>query len=307
MRAGASGTIALALGLAVAGCRAVAMTSYEDMATQPDLAHIQDFSTDDIGPDMACAPGPEICNDGCDNDGNGYIDADDPACTPTLVAGQGAGNAVLWSLGANNRFSPFLSIGPWNGNATYRHDIVPGEAWVSDDVPSRLVHRLKISDGTETWSRKDIQVRDVCFAGGATILVEPGATSGNLHLLKPDGSDAKMVPIAAGAPAACASDGKMLYVPIHNGNARSVFLVFDAQLNQVAMIPMPASLTEDRCLDLAWTSNGFYGLFAVSGGQFDFMLSTTQAYPFAMDGGVGAPIPVPGDGGMVHSLGEFVP
>src|SRR5206468_689179 len=99
-----------------------------------------------------------------------------------------------------------------------------------------------------------------------------------------------------------------LFVPVHNGMGRSTFLLLDANLKQVATRTIPPVLIEDRCLDLAWTKNGFYGLFAVSNGLIDAKLNAPVAYPFAMDGGVGAPIAPPPDAAtQLHSLGEFVP
>lgn len=292
-----------AIAALVAGCRA-------GVATPPDLTPVYDLAAPilDAGPDMSCLLGPEICDDGCDNDGNGYTDGDDPACSAIAIAVVNPGGAALrWRFGVS--LSPFqVESGgsQWSGDVAYRADVAPGEAFVNADAPARLVERRVLLDGTVTWRRNDLQVRDVCFFGGAPILVEPGAGSGALHVLDRDGGDERVVPVAAGAPAACASDGKLLYVPIHSGNARSVFLVFDGNFNVVAMRPMPPALAEDRCLDLAWTSRGFWGLFTVSGGAFDSLLDATHAWPFGMDGGVGMPVDLP-DGSTAHSLGEFFP
>jgi hypothetical protein len=159
-----------------------------------------------------------------------------------------------------------------------------------------------------TWTRNDIEVRDICFFGNSVILVEPAAASGVLHLLDPvTHMEQRTVPIAGGIPAACASDGKALFVPVHAGNGRSTLLVFDANLAQVATRPIPPQLAEDRCLDLAWTpTGGFYGLFITSGGVDDAFLSTDRAYQFGLDGSVGAAVKIGRDGGL-HSLGEFAP
>ncbi len=299
---------AVLLALAAAGCRA-------EVAGPPDLTPVYDFATDPpdmaLGPDMVCPGGAENCSDGCDNDGNGYTDAEDPACSPTVVTVRAADGVVMrWRLD-DNTLTPLLDLkvqGPYA--PAYRRDVTPGELWLALDFSSSFVQRIRLSDGMVTWMRKDLHVRDVCFFGGTPILVQPtSTTAGALHLLKPDGTDAKTVMVSAGEPTACASDGKLLYVAVHAAAARGQFVVYDGNYAPVATLPMPPSLKEDRCLDLAWTSRGFYGLFADGMGMSDgdASLYAARAYPFAMDGGVGAPIDLPDGGDVVHAIGEFVP
>ncbi|HEY7955739.1 MAG TPA: hypothetical protein VII38_10625, partial [Polyangia bacterium] len=74
-------------GLALAGCRA--QVSMPDGGAELDLG-APDLSGDDLGPvdlagvDQTCAGPvvPEICDNGCDDDHNGFTDGDDPACAP---------------------------------------------------------------------------------------------------------------------------------------------------------------------------------------------------------------------------------
>ena len=49
--------------------------------------------------DLACcAGGPEVCGNGCDDDRNGYIDDDDPACTTQILVTLSLGTPALWRL-----------------------------------------------------------------------------------------------------------------------------------------------------------------------------------------------------------------
>jgi hypothetical protein len=300
--------------LLVAGCKAgVGNPDYgppPDEATPPDLA-LPDYATPldlTVGPDL-CPMGAEICADGCDNDGNGYTDGEDPACAPIVIAGLGAlGGAVRWTLTQPAVFHPFLMPPAWHGSAAYDNSVSPGEAWVNWDLQMRLEH-FNLKTMVETPVMIAYSPRDVCMFGNTVIVVEQGANSSwKLHELDPKGVEMRQFALSA-TPAACASDGKTLYVAVHTGMGRSQFLSFDQQLKQGATVPMPALLMGvDRCIDFAWTAKaGFYGLFAVGGNALDFQLAAREAYPFAMDGGVGVPAMIP-DGSMpVQSLGGFAP
>lgn len=295
------------------GCRAVAGTpdgtggpdsaTLFDASDHADRAFLPDF---EVAPDLGCPPSAtEVCNDGCDNDGNGYADAEDPACAPIALAGQAAGDAVRFAF-TPGTLAPFLTLAPWSGSIAYRRAVSP-DAWVTHEAPSMKLERVDPKTGMATIVESTYYARDVCFFGGNLIVVQPGVSTGTLHQLKPDGTELGTATVAAGVPAACASDGTLLWVPVHTGMARSQLIGFDAQLKPATMRAIPPSLAEDRCLDLAFTVAGPYGLFASSGGVGDVQLSAPQAYPFALDGGVGAPIPLPDGSPNLHSLGEFAP
>jgi hypothetical protein len=299
------------------GCRATAatddggggdLTKPEDASDHADHAFLPDFARPGDGSCPAADGGGEICNDGCDNDGNGYIDGEDPGCKPIALAGMAGGDALRFHLDSGAT-APFLSsLGTWSGAVAWRRAVSP-DAWLTYEAPLLMLVRVDLATQMQTPVERGYYARDVCFFGGNLIVVEvsPTMPSGTLHQLKPDGTELAKFPVAAGAPAACASDGQLLWVPVHNGAARSKLQAFDATLTPGVSRPIPAALTEDRCLDLAFTRFGLYGLFTVSGGGVDAALSASAVWPFALDGGVGAPVPAP-DGGMkIHSLGEFAP
>jgi hypothetical protein len=300
--------------LLVAGCKAgVQMPDYgppPDEATPADLV-MPDYATPaDLtrGPDL-CPMGPENCSDGCDNDGNNYADAEDPACAPIAIAGLSSGEVVRWTLKQPPVFYGFLTLGlgldPWG--AAYDHSVSPGEAWATWGPPQKRLDRIDVSKMMTTNVENTYTARDVCLFQNTVIVVEQGANnSWKVHQLTPNGMELGQVMLGA-PPAACASDGKTLYVAVHSGNGPSQFYSFDIMLKQDVTRAMPGLGGLDRCIDFAWTAKaGFYGLFAASGGAQDFQLAAKEAWPFAMDGGVGVPALLP-DGSSVHSLGGFAP
>ena len=75
--------------LMFAGCRAQIVTpdlALGDLAGASD-ADGEDLASGDLaGADLACrgALVPEVCGNGCDDDGNGFVDDGDPACATQI-------------------------------------------------------------------------------------------------------------------------------------------------------------------------------------------------------------------------------
>jgi hypothetical protein len=310
---------ALCLIVAVGACRAqvaaqgdgpiVDLEPVEDLAVTepPDAAPPPDLTP----PPPQCPDGSaEICGNGCDDDGNGYIDGDDPACTAQVVATFEAGSSALTRL-ALDPLRPAVLDGhavPQGAHGAY----APHVAWIAFDDATRLLRRIdQAAGGMVSDYSPAYATRDVCLFNGEVIVVDP---SGLLHRLDLDGKTERGQ-VTLGSPttvllSACATDGKYLYVATHSVTGMPTqFVVLDASYKTVATaVPLPSALLDqgyDRCLDFAWTQvHGFYGLFAVSGGELrDTKLRAQQVTPFAFDGGVGPPI----DAGLLHGLGEMIP
>jgi hypothetical protein len=318
--------------IAVGGCRAQP-AAQGDFATPPDLAGA-DFTA--AGADLSSgvdAPPPEpdlscpvlayeICGNGCDDDRNGYTDDDDPACTPQVVATFQGGSSELDRL----VLTPLPRRGFLDGNpvlssahATYSAAFARGVAFLALDGGSHQLQRLTLPPtgmgaGMLTTQVLGFSTRDACVFDGELIVVD---AAGYLHRLSADGVTVLgTVPVPSPSPgsmllSACASDGNNLYVAEHDlaGHqtqfevlAKKTFLA-----QAVPAIKSPKQLNDlgfDRCLDFAWTSRGFYGLFVQSGGVLnDSALVATQVTPFALDGGVGPAV----DAGTLHGIGEFLP
>jgi hypothetical protein len=305
------------------GCKAQPNVPQPDDAAPDDLA-VVDFATDtandgavDLGPDLACPPGPEICNNGCDDDRNGYTDGDDPACTPQVLATFSAGSAGLQRLllGSPPSFATLDTNAVLPGSfAHYERSFAP-YVYLVTEGSTRQLRRLSLAGNGGKGSFVDISLafaaRDVCVFNNELILVE--RIPATLHRFMADGmTEIATFPIGATTFAtACASDGDHLYVATHDniGNP-SQFLILDKGYQQVAGSPvaMPDALVSqgmDRCLDFAWTQRAsqFYGLFVASNFAPDAQLSADQIYPFAFDGGIGDPI----DAGTLHGIGAFLP
>src|SRR4051812_43819990 len=92
--------VALAMTAAIiAGCRATPEAPQDDMGL--DLsAGGDDLAGDDLAvADLAgCPVGPEVCGNACDDDRNGFTDADDPACTSQMLVTLSMGSPQLWRL-----------------------------------------------------------------------------------------------------------------------------------------------------------------------------------------------------------------
>src|SRR5579863_2842298 len=81
----------LVAALLVAGCKAQPL-GVHDAAAADQAMSVTDMAMSEadmtvVSTDMAMCPSgvPEICGNGCDDDNNGYIDDDDPACTTQLL------------------------------------------------------------------------------------------------------------------------------------------------------------------------------------------------------------------------------
>jgi hypothetical protein len=301
--------------LALGGCRATATVGGDDGgdAGVPDFA--VDLAGDDFAtapPDLACSapPGPEICGNGCDDDRNGYVDDDDPACTTQLLVTFQSQTSAL------NRMilepTPHLVVVDQNPVpaamfAEYRRGFA--DAVFAALETGTDVRRIALDDGGTSDHLTAYPTRDACVFGAELVVVERSASS-QLHRFKADGvTELGTVPLGAVIANACTSDGTQLYVAVHDNLGNSTFVVFDKTYTQVGpALTLPAALQTAgyvHCLDVAWSRKQgvFYGLFTATVSPNDSILSATQLYPFAFDGGVGAPI----DAGTLHGVGAFVP
>jgi hypothetical protein len=307
------------LSLVVAGCRAQ-VDAPDGGLDGGDDAHVgDDMMPDLLGADLFCAGNvPEICGNGCDDDHNGYVDDDDPACTTQLLVtpkATGVASPALQRLVleptphlVNLDGNPVPSGAMPELNAAFAPPV-----FLSVDGNQKLLRTLHLDpSGTGTFSdfSTTFSTRDACVYNGELIVVD---ATGFLHRFT-DGSTENAdggVGLGNVIATACASDGNLLYVAVHDlvGNPTQ-FLVFDKTFTQQGpAIDLPTAISGaglDRCVDFAWTRHGggFYGLFVTAGATLnDSKLDGSQLYPFAFDGGAGAPI----DAGTFHGLGEFLP
>lgn len=315
--------------LTALGCRAqvIAPDAGPDLAAPTDLQSGDgggDFAApiDLAGADLRCAGPlqPEVCDNGCDDDQNGYTDGDDPACTLQVLftAPGAAGSPNLQRLFLDG--TPRTAVIDGNpvpasfAGVAYRRAFSPS-IYLTKESSISKIRRIDpsggasgtVSDFAPSWQSG--VVRDVCTFNGELIAIQ--RVPATIHRFKPDGQT-EIGMIALGSNlygTSCSSDGNRLYVSVHDTTGMpSVFVVLDKSYASVATIPIPDALLNnglDRCLDFAFTQRGFFvGLFAASGASpNDAALNATQVYPFAFDGGVGAPI----DAGLLHGIGEFAP
>jgi len=315
MRVGA----ALLLVCATAGCRATPGVSSDDLAVDMGAGGDDLAGADFAVADMACPVGPEVCGNGCDDDRNGYTDADDPACTSQMLVTLSMGTPALWRL----VLEPTPHVAVLDGNpismngamATYDASFAPA-AFVAYEGGTKLLQRVPIGGGAITEATPAYATRDVCVFNGELIVVEQRSQTlggSRLHRFKPDGSTEIMPPVSVmNLATACSSDGQMLYVATHAPPGPSQIDVFAKSANgpvdSGVVIAMPDALLNagyDRIVDLVYVKKGglFIGLFAMSGGATDSTLNGQVMAPFGFDGGVGDFI----DGGVWHGVGEFLP
>ncbi|HEX9103336.1 MAG TPA: hypothetical protein VF997_14085 [Polyangia bacterium] len=308
----------LVCAVAVAGCRATAEAPADLSAGDLATGGGDDLAGADLAmADMACPVGPEVCGNGCDDDRNGYTDADDPACTSQMLVTLSMGSPALWRL----ILEPQPHVVVLDGNpvtngamATYNAAFAPA-AFLAYEGGTRILERRPIP-GSATTISTSFGLRDVCVFNSELIVVEQrSATLGGsrLHRFMPDGKTEIMPPVSvADLATACSTDGTKLYVAAHTPTSASQIDVFDKGANgpvaSGVTIAMPDSLLNagyDRIVDLVYLrkSGTFVGLFAMSGGLPDSSLNGDVMTPFAFDGGVGAFI----DGGVWHGVGEFMP
>ena len=131
-------------------------------------------------PDMACAVGPEQCGNGCDDDRNGYTDADDPACTPQMLVtfGMTSPSPSLWRLILEP--TPHVAVLDGNpvGSAACRRSTAPfrrrcssrstpaPSAWRSARSTAPRDHDVQRAGGMGGWAT----TRDVCIFNGELIV-----------------------------------------------------------------------------------------------------------------------------------------
>ena len=309
MRAAAAALMSLC---AVAGCRATA-EGPPDLAADMATGGGDDLAGEDLATaDMDCAVGPEVCGNGCDDDRNGYTDADDPACTSQMLVTLGSvGTPALWRLILEPQ--PHVVVLDGNpvsggGMATFDKLFAPA-AFIAFDAGSKYIDRVPIGGGTITTANTSYTTRDTCVFNGELIVVDQRpAAPGYLHRFMPDGKTEIPSPVSvAEIPTACSSDGVMLYVSEHPTIGPSDIRVFSKSANGPVdtgtTIAIPDALATNgytRLVDLAYLKKSglFIGLFTTdTGSEGDVMA------PFALDGGAGGWI----DGGVWHGVGEFMP
>jgi hypothetical protein len=316
---------AVSLVLLLCGCKAQPTGQTDgaphDLASN-DGGDVDALSNDDLtmSPDLRCPPAAEeICGNGCDDDRNGFIDDDDPACTPQVLATWDATSTeldrLILQLPYRSRFLDGDTV-PTTAHGVYNGKFAPGVAFLAIDNLGQQLLRVTLppsgmGKGTVDTIATSYYLRDVCVFNGELIVVEQGAP-GRLHRLKADAmTELGTVQLAGWAApmrlTSCASDGTFLYVSEHSGINRSQFEALDTTFTPVAS---PAPISDqllnaglDRCIDFAWTKFGFYGLFVNSGGKVLDDFSANQIVPFALDGAVGTAI----DAGVLHGVGEFNP
>jgi hypothetical protein len=310
---------ALAVLCAVAaGCRATPETPPDDLGVDFGVAgggDLGDGGADLATADLACGPvGPEVCGNGCDDDGNGYTDDDDPACTSQMLVTLQFGSPALWRL----ILEPSPHVVVLDGNpiatngamATYDGRFAPA-AFLAFDSGTKVLERVPlVGGGAATKTSAQYTTRDVCVFNGELIVVSPrtAAGAGDLHRFMADGTTEIMPPVTlASIPTACSSDGTMLYVAEHAAVGPSDIRVFaksaGGPVDTGTIIAIPDALVGDgytRLVDLVYVkkSGVFVGLFTTDTGTEGDVMA-----PFALDGGSGGYI----DGGVWHGVGEFMP
>ena len=308
---------------AAAGCRAVPAAPVVDMDVDMAVAADPAMPEDDMAMlDMSCPVGPEQCGNGCDDDRNGYTDADDPACTTQMLVTFTAQSPQLWRLILEP--TPHVAVldgNPVNagGMSTLNGAFAPA-AFIAFDASTKKIERRPLGGGAATdynapgtWST----ARDACVFNGELIVVDarPLTTTTYLHRFMSDGKTEILMPTGpvtmANLGSACSSDGNQLFVARHTAAGPSEIVVFDKSADgPVAtgvVIAIPEAMLDagySRLLDFAYIkrSGVFIGLFS-TGGMPDNALNSNVMTPFGLDGGVGPMI----DGGIWHGVGEFLP
>jgi hypothetical protein len=298
----------------------------------PDMVMMMEPPPPDLatGPDMSmCAQGPEICDNQCDDDRNGYSDGNDPACTGGQVLVTLALSAPTTAPLYRWLFWPVPSLVVLDGNptgagamATFNRKFSPW-AYIGADGNSKVLRRLTLDGGLYETPNVGFQIRDVCIFNGELIVVEPiadMAPGGRLHRFKADATTEIMPPVSVdGTLSACASDGTNLYVSRYSAlDPSQIVVITQAEFakrdtSTSAVIEFPAGVAQtgcstcDRLIDFAYVpaSGLFVALFADGnlGSLPDNQLDSELVTMFALDGGIGPPI----DFGSYHGVGEFIP
>jgi len=304
---------ALAVAALCAGCPAQAVAP-DDAAPQADAGQ-EDVALDVLPPDDAPPDVPEqtdacpaeehesSCLDGCDNDGDGFTDGDDPDCvTAFLITREPADGVLRWRVGDLGPVA--LHAGGTPGRPLVDAIQLAGAGFAVQRgmAPGRGLYRFDPhpdpAPGAARLFDVGFQPSDVCVFAGRVIVTESGGP--RLHAYDP----AATVP-DGGVPAplrsatltrgtllrACAADATDLYAVVATASGTDDVVRLDADLNELGWPGLPTGLAVDqkRLLDLAWDRRGgqFYGLFVGT------EPNTADVTPFAMGGAVGTPVTAP--------------
>jgi hypothetical protein len=297
----------------VAGCRATPEAPHDDLSVDMAAGGGDDLLGDDLAvADMVCPVGPEVCGNGCDDDRNGYTDADDPACTSQMLVTLNFGTPALWRLILEP--TPHVAVLDGNpistngGMATYVAAFAPA-AYLAFDSNTKLLERVPIGGGAITSQGTAYTTRDVCVFNGELIVVDKRPSApGYLHRFMADGKTPIGTMITVNMiPTACSSDGNMLYVAGYPQVGDGQIAVFSKSANGPVdtgtTIALPDALLNagyTHLVDLVYLKKGgvFIGLFTTNTGTDGDVMA-----PFTFDGGSGNWI----DGGVWHGVGEFLP
>lgn len=305
---------ALAVAACCAGCPAQAVAP-DDAAPQVDAGQ-EDVAPDVLPPEDAPPDVPEptdacpnesvetSCADGCDNDGDGFVDGDDPDCaTAFLITHEPADGILRWRSG--DPAPAVLHAGGTSGRPLVDGAQLPGHGFSVQRgmAPGRGLYRFDPhpdpAPGPTLLLDVGYQASDVCLFAGKVVVTELGGP--RLHAydpaaISPDGgTPAASRTLTRGTLVrACAADATRLYAVVAtstDGGIVDDIVQLDADLNEVAWPGLPTGLAADtrRLLDLAWDrrTGQFYGLFVGS------EPNTTTVTPFAMGGAAGAPVTAP--------------
>jgi hypothetical protein len=307
--------VAATLGVAAlcAGCPAQAVAP-GDAAPQEDAgqADVQDdvAPPEDAPPDVpeqtdACpAETTELsCGDGCDNDGDGFVDGDDPDCvTAFLVTHEPPDGVLRWRVGDADVLA--LHAGGTPGRPIVDGAQLPGSGFAVQRgmAPGRGLYRFDPhpdpAPAPTLLFDVGFQASDVCVFAGHVVVTElggPRVHTWDPAATVPDGgvpAPLKSVTLTRGTLVrACAADATGVYAVVATASGTDDVVRLDADLNEVSWPGLPTGLAagQKRLLALAWDRRTaqFYGLFV--GAE----TNTADVTPFAMGGAVGPPVTAP--------------
>ena len=297
----------------VAGCPAQAAAP-DDAAPQqdagPEDAALDLLPPDDAPPDVpaqvdAC-PGEGIeasCHDGCDNDGDGFTDDDDPDCvTAFLITREPSDGVLRWRVGDADPV--VLHAGGTPARPLVDATQVGGAGFAVQRgmAPSRGLYRFAPrpdpAPGPTLLVDVGYQASDVCVFAGRVVVTELGGP--RVHAYDPDAAATDGgTPLPLGSVTltrgtlvrACAADASNLYVAVATASGTDDIVRLDADLNELGWPGLPTELPVDkkRLLDFAWDrrTQQFHGLFVGT------EVNTADVTPFAMGGAVGTPSTAP--------------
>jgi hypothetical protein len=311
----------LSLGL-LAGCPAQAVPQVDaavaddaaavvDAAPADDVAVPDDVAPPDLAPVDACAAEAveTSCGDGCDNDGDGWADADDPDCvTAFLLTREPADGILRWRIGDSD-------VVPLHVGTDVQHPALDlaqvgafGFAVKPGFPPGRGLYRFDPrpdpAPGPENASPIAYQASDVCLLGGVVVVAERAAPKVHAYAATDLATDLGPVTLSGGTlTRGCASDGTAVYVVLAPAAGPDEIVQLSAGLAEIARVPLPSGLDvqKTRLLDLAYDRRTalFYGLFTTAGEP-----NTAEVTPFAMGGAAGASVVAPF---ALTNLGTYAP